>query len=85
MSFEKLKQDNLNRFLINRILGITIMYMNKTTLLLFFLLLYFTPSAFSQKHTAIENKVIAYIDQHMPDAMNLLKESVNINLSLIHI
>jgi len=61
------------------------MYMNKTTLLLFFLLLYFTPSAFSQKPTDIEKKVIAYIDQHLPDAMNLLKESVNINSGTLNI
>lgn len=53
--------------------------MNKSALLIFLLLLSFTPSAFSQKPSEIEKKLIGYIDQHLPDAMNMLKESVNIN------
>jgi hypothetical protein len=28
-------------------------------------------SAFSQKPSAVEKKVIAYIDQHLPDVLNL--------------
>jgi glutamate carboxypeptidase len=53
--------------------------MNKSTLLLFLLLLSLTPTAFSQKPSAVEIKVIDYIEKHLPDAMNMLKESVNIN------
>jgi glutamate carboxypeptidase len=45
----------------------------------------FLPAAFSQKTSDIEKKVIAYIDQHLPDAMNLLKESVNINSGTLNI
>ena len=48
-------------------------------------LLSFLSSSFSQKTSDIEKKVIAYIEQHLPDAMNLLKESVNINSGTLNI
>ncbi|MGL6267124.1 MAG: M20/M25/M40 family metallo-hydrolase [Chitinophagaceae bacterium] len=59
--------------------------MNKSTLLLFYLFFSFTPSTFAQKASDIEKKVIAYIEQHLPDAMNMLKESVNINSGTLNI
>lgn len=59
--------------------------MNKPTLFLFFLFPLFSTSSFSQKPSDIEKKMIAYIDQHLPDAMNLLRESVNINSGTLNI
>jgi glutamate carboxypeptidase len=41
--------------------------------------------AYSQKPSDVENKVIAYIDKHLPDAINLLKESANINSGTLNI
>ncbi len=49
------------------------------------LLLFCSISAFSQKTTDVEKKLIAYIDKHLPDAMNLLKETVNINSGTLNI
>jgi len=50
----------------------------KKILLVFIALISLSP-AFSQQPTDVEKKLIAYIDKHLPDAINLLKETVNIN------
>ncbi len=50
-----------------------------------FILLFTLSPAFSQKTSAVEKKLIAYIDKHLPDAMNLLKETVNINSGTLNI
>lgn len=42
-------------------------------------------SASAQKTTDPEKKLIAYIDKHLPDAMTLLKETVNINSGTLNI
>ncbi len=61
------------------------LFMKRLSVLFVFLSLSFLPAAFSQRPSDIEKKVIAYIDQHLPDAMNLLKESVNINSGTLNI
>ncbi len=60
------------------------MYAMKRFILLFFTLTILFP-AFSQKPSDVEKKVIAYIDKHLPDALNLLKESANINSGTLNI
>ena len=57
--------------------------MKKYILLSIFLIALST--AFSQKPSDVEKKVIAYIDKHLPDALNLLKETVNINSGTLNI
>ena len=52
---------------------------------LLFLVLISISSVSAQSPSDIEKKVIAYIDKHLPDAMNLLKETVNINSGTLNI
>ena len=53
--------------------------------ILLIILISFLHPAFSQKTSDVEKKVVAYIDKHLPDAMNLLKETVNINSGTLNI
>jgi len=55
------------------------------SLLLLFLLLASLQPAFSQKPSDIEKKLIAYVDKHLPDALKMLKETVNINSGTLNI
>jgi hypothetical protein len=49
--------------------------MKRPFLLTVISLLAIFPSVFSQKSTDTEKKVIAYIEQHLPHAMNILNDS----------
>jgi glutamate carboxypeptidase len=57
--------------------------MKRSVLLFVFLLL--LQVLYSQQPSEVEKKVIAYVDKHLPDALNLLRESTNINSGTLNI
>ena len=59
--------------------------MNRSFLVSIILSLFSFRVVHAQKPSDFEKKVIAYIEQHLPDAINLLKESVNINSGTLNI